>query len=182
MIMASAMVLNLHEIRGSEDQVDRVYPSSAFATEVEADYIVAREVRLTLRVRKDYDKYQLVGKLRTTLRQTCCRCLDGFDESVDLAIDLLYLPRSANQGEAESEIVDEDLTTAFYADDEIDLGGLVREQLQLTLLMKPLCSEECRGLCPMCGINLNNEWCECTAEWRDPRLAALRTLVPDQRE
>jgi uncharacterized protein len=181
-MMASVMVLDLHGIRGSEEQVDRVYPSSAFSTEVDADYILARAVRLTLKVRKDYDKYQLVGRLRTTVRQTCCRCLDGFDESVDLAVDLLYLPKSANQGEAESEIVDEDLTTAFYTDDEIDLGQLVREQLQLTLLMKPLCYGKCRGLCPMCGINLNKECCECTAEWRDPRLAALRTLVPDRRE
>lgn len=180
-MMASVMMLDLRGIRGSEDRVERVYPSRAFAAEGDADYIMARDVTLTLTVRKDGVKYQLLGRLRTTLRQACCRCLEGFEEPVDLAIDLLYLPKSANQGEVESEIGDEDLTTAFYADDQIDLGQLVREQLQLTLLMKPLCYKKCRGLCPMCGINLNNERCECTAAWREPRLAALQTLVPDRR-
>ena len=71
---------------------------------------------------------------------------------------------------------DDDLTTAFYGNDEIDLGQLVLEQFYLALPMKPLCRESCRGLCPECGTNLNTATCSCVREWTDPRLDGLRAL------
>jgi uncharacterized protein len=95
---------------------------------------------------------------------------------VDAAFDLRYQPHSENTGEGEREIEEDDLTTAFYELDEIDLGQLMREQFYLSLPMKPLCGEACRGLCPSCGTNLNRGVCGCTNEWADPRLAALREL------
>ena len=58
-------------------------------------------------------------------------------------------------GEGEREIEEDDLTTAFYEDDEIDLGQLMHEQFYLALPMKPLCRDDCKGLCAMCGTNLN---------------------------
>ncbi len=76
----------------------------------------------------------------------------------------------------EHEIQEDDLGTAFYRDETIDLGELVREQLYLALPMKPLCSDSCRGLCPHCGTNLNRGACDCRTEWRDPRFEKLRAL------
>jgi uncharacterized protein len=52
----------------------------------------------------------------------------------------------------------------------------MREQFYLALPMKPLCRDECRGLCPVCGINRNRETCDCQSAWVDPRLDALRSL------
>jgi uncharacterized protein len=52
----------------------------------------------------------------------------------------------------------------------------MREQFYLALPMKPLCSEGCKGLCAMCGTNLNKGSCDCKREWEDPRLAALKEL------
>jgi uncharacterized protein len=54
---------------------------------------------------------------------------------------------------------------------------LLREQIQLALPMKPLCTEACRGLCPECGTNLNRTQCDCTPTWEDPRLAPLKGLL-----
>jgi len=51
-----------------------------------------------------------------------------------------------------------------------------RESLQIALPMKPLCKDDCKGLCPNCGTNLNKATCDCTTHWEDPRLAALRAL------
>jgi uncharacterized protein len=68
------------------------------------------------------------------------------------------------------------LTTAFYENDEIDLGHLMREQFTLSLPMKPLCRDDCRGLCPVCGVNWNKGSCDCKRDWEDPRLEALRNL------
>ena len=52
----------------------------------------------------------------------------------------------------------------------------MREQFYLALPMKPLCREDCRGLCPVCGINRNRETCSCQATWVDPRLEALKSF------
>jgi uncharacterized protein len=80
----------------------------------------------------------------------------------------------------ERQIEEDDLSTAFYDNDEIDLGQLMREQFYLSIPMKPLCGDDCRGLCPICGTNLNRGACECKREWEDPRLAVLKTLQTDQ--
>ena len=79
-------------------------------------------------------------------------------------------------GEGDVEVADDDLSTAFYENDEIDLGALMHEQFVLSLPMKPLCSEGCKGLCPVCGTNLNKGTCDCKPVWEDPRFAALREL------
>ena len=76
--------------------------------------------------------------------------------------------------EGEHEVKDDDLNVSFYKDDQIDLGEVMREQFYLALPMKPLCREDCRGLCPVCGVNRNRESCTCQAEWVDPRMDALR--------
>jgi uncharacterized protein len=95
---------------------------------------------------------------------------------VDAPFDLRFLPASAASADAEREVEEEDLETSFYRDDRIDLNELLREQFYLALPMKPLCTEECRGLCPQCGINLNTGTCGCEVPWEDPRLAPLKDL------
>ena len=175
-----AMLLDLREVRGSEDRVDRSYPASAFTTHPADEYTVADAVALALRVRKDGNKYRVVGQVRGRLRFSCCRCLEPFEVQSDIAVDLLYLPQSTNQGEGESEVSYDDLSTAFYRDEQIDLGQMVREQLELALPMKPLCRGDCLGLCPVCGTNLNRERCTCDTRWSDPRLAVLESLRPDR--
>ena len=95
---------------------------------------------------------------------------------VDQTFDLRYQPHAENTGDGEREIEEDDLTTAFYENDEIDLGHLMREQFYLSLPMKPLCRTDCRGLCVVCGTNLNRETCSCKRTWEDPRLGPLRDL------
>ncbi len=177
-----AMLLDLREVRGSEDRVERTLDLGDLETESGDDYTVAAPVRLSLRLLKDGVKYRLVGNVTTTLRQHCGRCLEGFGLATDLPIDLMYLPHSENSGEGELELSDEDLSTAFYREEQIDLAQMVREQFQLSLPMKPLCRDDCDGLCPACGINRNLERCSCDTSWRDPRLAALETLLSDSRK
>ena len=173
------MVLDLREMRGSEECVDRVFAASACTSESGDDYAVADAVSLRLRLHKNCVNYRLVGSVETRLRLACSRCLEPFDVPVSVPVDLMYLPHRVNIGEGETEISDEDLSTAFYRDEQIDLGQMIREQFQLSLPMKPLCRDTCRGLCPMCGINLNNERCSCDTSWQDPRLEALAALRSD---
>ena len=83
-------------------------------------------------------------------------------------------PRRATTKTTGSEA---DAGVSFYKDDTIDLGELMRDEFYLALPMKPLCRPDCKGLCPMCGVNWNRETCTCKAEWTDPRLDSLKTLL-----
>ena len=78
-------------------------------------------------------------------------------------------------GRASGEVEEEDLETSYYRDDQIDLNELLREQFYLALPMKPLCREDCNGLCPQCGTNLNTGHVRLQRRWRIPRLAPLKT-------
>ena len=89
--------------------------------------------------------------------------------------------RRTLSADGEREVEEEDLETSYYRDDQIDLNELLREQFYLALPMKPLCREDCTGLCPQCGTNLNTGTCACAPQWEDPRLAPLRETDEDRR-
>jgi uncharacterized protein len=167
--------LNLSRIRTDHERFEQTYAPQELGGEGES-FRVAAPVDLAFDIHKDKDQFRLVGRVRTTLEFACSRCLEPFSCPVDPAFDLRYLPQAENAGEGEREIADDDLTTAFYADDTVDLGQLMREQFYMTLPMKPLCQEDCQGLCPSCGANRNRTPCECAPQWEDPRLAALKSF------
>jgi uncharacterized protein len=169
------LALNLNRIRTAQEHFEQVYQPEALGAETDA-YRIAEPVRLAFDIYKDKDQFRLVGTIRTRLELPCSRCLEAFSWPVDAEFDLRYQPHSQNSGEGEREVEEDDLTAAFYENDEIDLGQLMQEQLYLSLPMKPLCSDACKGLCPTCGANLNRETCDCRHEWEDPRLAALKSL------
>ena len=169
------MFLNVSKMRGAHDRVERTYDASAFESAPNTYRIVAPVV-LMFDIYKDHVRFRLVGSVGTTLELTCSRCLEPFQWPVAASFDLRYLPQDQNAGEGEREIEEDDLTTAYYRDDSIDLGQLMREQFYLALPMKPLCSPGCLGLCPQCGANLNQGSCACAGRWEDPRLAGLRAF------
>jgi len=174
------LALNLSKIRSAEERFEQVYqPSSLERT---GDYQIVAPVTLAFDIHKDKEQFRLDGRVQTTLELSCGRCLEGFESPVDASFDLLYQPHAENTGEGEREIEEDDLTTAFYENDQIDLGQLMEEQLYLSLPMKPLCSADCKGLCPVCGINLNRDSCDCQREWEDPRFAALKNLRAIKKE
>jgi uncharacterized protein len=172
--------LNLSKIRTAHEHFEQVYQSGAL--ERTADYQVEAPVTLAFDIHKDKQQFQLVGQVRTTLGLPCSRCLEGFEWPVAASFDLRYQPRAEHAGEGDREIADDDLTTALYDDEQIDLGQLMQEQLYLSLPMKPLCSATCQGLCPVCGTNLNRGTCTCERHWEDPRLTALKNLRPMKKE
>jgi uncharacterized protein len=170
------MKLELSHYRRPLQRFERTFEPSELHQEDEA-YRVVAPVHLAFDIHKDKDKFRLVGKVRTELELPCSRCLEPFRMPIDLEFDQRYLPQSEASAEEESEVAEDDLETSFYRDDQIDLDGLLREQCYLALPMKPLCREDCRGLCPQCGTNLNMSTCTCAAEWEDPRLAPLKRLL-----
>jgi len=170
--------LNVAKIRDAQERFEQVYAPEQLACTDEA-FRVAAPVKLAFDIYKDKDQFRLIGTVQTTLELPCSRCLEAFSWPVDSSFDLRYQPHARNTGEGEREIEEDDLTTAFYENDTIDLGQLMREQLYLALPMKPLCGDDCKGLCPTCGSNWNKGTCDCSNQWEDPRLAALKALRRD---
>lgn len=170
------MTLDLTQIRQPETQVSRRYEPDAFKGRSDA-YRVIAPVELRFTVYKDRDRLRLAGVVTTTLELACSRCLEPFELPVASSFDERYTPQSENTGEGEGEVGDDDLSVAYYQDDQIDLSQLMEEQFYLALPMKPLCREDCRGLCPSCGTNLNEATCGCEVRWEDPRLAGLKALI-----
>jgi len=169
------LVLHLNKIKSARERFDQVYPVGSLEAGSD-DFTVVAPVELGFDIFKDQSQFRLVGSVRTTLEMPCSRCLEPFSTVIDVPFDLRYQPHSALAGEAEREVEEDDLTTAFYEHEEIDLGQLMHEQFYLALPMKPLCQPDCKGLCSICGCNLNRTTCDCHPHWEDPRLAVLKAL------
>lgn len=119
---------------------------------------------------------RLQGLARLTLDTECTRC-GGPAEHVILGELDLFLTRGREpELEAERELTPEELEANYFEGDEIDLSPYFREEIALQVPIQVLCSEECKGLCPGCGADLNAEACSCPENEGDPRLAALRNL------
>jgi uncharacterized protein len=176
------MLLDLNRLHGSREHVERTFQPSDFDPQ-DDEYRVAGPVELVMEVaRSGPETFAVSGGVKARLQVECGRCLDPFEVPVDAAFDLRYVPAAQNAGEGEREVGAEDLTTAFHREGMLDLIDLIREQLVLALPMKPLCGPDCRGLCAVCGTNLNQATCDCAPKWEDPRLAPLKSLLPRDKE
>jgi uncharacterized protein len=175
----SELLLDVGQMRDPEARIERTFAAGVLPTD-QTICRVAAPVALSVAVRKDRMQFRLVGRVTTTVELACSRCLEGYAMKVDEAFDILYLPRATAGPGEERMIEDDDLSTAFYEDNVIDLGQLMQEQCYLAVPMKPLCKEDCRGLCPECGTNLNTASCDCRRSWVDSRLAVLEQLRKDK--
>ena len=171
-----SMLLDLTRFRGGAEQIERRFEPAGFGP-AEEDFRVVGPVTLKAEVRKDSQKVRLVGRLTATLELACSRCLEPYTIPVESELDLLFLPVSEQAETQDVEVEDADIGVSYYKDDQIDLGEMMREQFYLALPMKPLCREDCAGLCPICGINRNREQCDCQTTWVDPRLEPLGRLT-----
>jgi uncharacterized protein len=118
----------------------------------------------------------LRARLRARLELTCVRCLDPYEMHVDLPFELILSgARRDPDAQKHGSVGDGPDPAAFYpiTDGIADLVAVAREQVYLALPLKPVCSTDCRGLCPTCGANRNRLECGCRNETADPRLAPL---------
>ncbi|MGQ9512551.1 YceD family protein [Thermodesulfitimonas sp.] len=128
---------------------------------------VVSPVVLVLTITNAGDFLWAVGETKATVRLTCSRCLKEFTVELAGRIEEKYRLHGAASPEEEIPL----------ATDELDFTDQVIESLLLALPMKPLCREDCRGLCPRCGKDLNEGPCGCPADEGDPRLVVLKKLL-----
>ena len=172
------MKINVEEIKDTEKETAFVEGVSeineALATTGVVDYQFQAPVPVELRDYRLGDDLFFHGRFDGTVTGTCARCLA--DYPFPLKDDFTFVLKPAQGAEAEEESAEEDLSLSFYEGDEVDLSPLLRESMMLSLPTRPLCADDCRGLCPRCGANKNTTDCGCRDDWADPRLEVLRTI------
>jgi uncharacterized protein len=108
----------------------------------------------------------LEGKVTTELRLSCSRCLTSFNYDIDFQIHENF---SNNNENKDDEII-------FIDSDIIDITEIIKNNIIISLPIKKLCKDNCKGLCQVCGTNLNISSCNCMDDTVDPRLAKLKDL------
>jgi uncharacterized protein len=119
---------------------------------------------------------RLRGRLSARLELQCARCLEAVQQDVNREFELLYRPLGVDAGKDEISVTDAEAEIGYYQGDGILLEDVLREQVLLALPLKITCKEDCRGICPHCGKNLNQEQCSCSVPIQDPRWAALKEI------
>ena len=117
------------------------------------------------------------GTLQTAVEVTCSRCLSVFSCPLGLGIEEEYLPTTDMASGASLPSPEE---PSYFTIDEhyvLDLTEAIRQCIMLTIPMKPLCRQDCAGLCPNCGHNLNQGPCDCLPQEVDPRWSGLSKLT-----
>ena len=178
------LVINVSRIPPEGLEVHESLEPGEVHLEGEDGFDLAPGGRLDCRLERGEDESVHVrGRLSARLALQCGRCLEAFVLPVEQDLDLFYLRRRAEaEGEEEDEVelADRDMVIAYYDGDELDLGEMVREQFFLTVPLKRLCREQCRGLCLTCGANHNNVRCECPPpEATASPFGSLRKLFED---
>ena len=119
---------------------------------------------------------RIQGRYTVEMAAQCDRCLKQAAFSLDKSFDLFYRPMSVIARDEEVEIDEGEAEIGFYENGGIELEDVLREQVLLALPMQRVCSETCKGFCPVCGKNRNETACDCKVEEADDRWAALRNL------
>lgn len=125
--------------------------------------------------RNGVDRVLLKGNIKTTLLLECDRCLENYSMDIDenFILDLEYAPGSRLEP-AEHEISSSEMDMIYLDAPVIDLFEILQQQIFLLLPEKNLCAELCRGLCPVCGTNLNQGTCECKKELKSSPFSVLK--------
>jgi uncharacterized protein len=116
------------------------------------------------------------GAIVVSVRSICSRCLREYDFDRDLNFDLLLKPRDP-ETPLEQEYEQGEASTFFVENNEFDPGDMIVQEIALELPMKPICAEDCPGLCPKCGALKGSAECLCPPEQhRDSRWNVLAGL------
>ncbi|HLH30896.1 MAG TPA: DUF177 domain-containing protein [Terriglobia bacterium] len=118
------------------------------------------------------------GTLTTSIECSCSRCLEPARIQITKPFDLFFRERDEEMfdEDAEVELDEEDTRTAFFTGTKLAIADILREQALLALPMKALCKVDCKGLCPVCGTNLNTGACSCPRQDFSPHMDVLAEI------
>jgi uncharacterized protein len=159
--------IRLIDIGEKEKLLESSDDVSLYPTLVEAqaagDCSFTAPLAISLSIVREYGHIRLNGRIATSVALSCSRCLAGFSRDLLSTFTIYYTQSTENFAEEdEVELGESDLISAYYSGDEIDFSDEIAQQVLLEIPYKPLCSDDCRGLCPTCGVDMNSVECGCS--------------------
>ena len=167
-------ISKIRSVKGSREEFHREADEMDFW---DADWQLAKQLAVDTVISHEGKFLNMKGHVQTAVKGNCSRCLKQVTVPVecDFAEQLLYAKDVSLFSHLEVGEVEEKYF--IYDNDTLDITDIVRESILAELPLKILCVEDCQGLCPKCGKNLNNGQCDCDLHEVDPRLAILATLM-----
>ncbi len=143
---------------------------------------VSKPIRARVNLQRWGIDVKVTGEVETELVLICDRCLKEFPFKVQEKINVLLEPRAVlSHLKEEVRLTKDDLDVIFFDGITIEVDEIVREEILLAVPMRRLCDEACKGLCPVCGQNLNEKSCGCKPGLKDSPFAILKKLVVSSR-
>ena len=142
----------------------------------EDDVSLIEPVEVRGRLWKGNREVNLAGRLSARLEAPCARCLKPVALPIAADFSERFVPEVSWGSEEQHELHEEDLDLAVFDGEAIEIDDVVREELLLAMPAQVLCREDCKGLCPLCGVNRNVTECGCETQQVDARWQALKDL------
>ena len=158
----SGFIIDLAALAQGHSRIEARAPAAALDLPEE---VWPGGIEATLEAERSGDKVTLQGRVHAQARFECVRCLRSFEKPFDVQLTVFAerTGRAGRTNRAEEDQLERDHEMRFHDGRQLDLREEVREALLLEAPMAPHCSDECQGLCPRCGADLNQGPHDCPA-------------------
>ena len=169
------MRIELEKLEGGRGGFAHVYqPDELNPVDERVNLALPAEVKGT--IRRAGQAVAVSGHVETRVEVECDRCLKSVELPVSADFGLEYITGADYESSSAAALSEEEMSVSVFDGESIDLDEIVKEQVLLAVPARTLCREDCKGICPECGTDLNTGECNCQADEVDPRWAALKKL------
>ncbi|HIW57841.1 MAG TPA: DUF177 domain-containing protein [Firmicutes bacterium] len=166
------MILNIESILNYDGRKIPIEAELDISEDKRDAFKIVSPVKIAGEIVNFGGELELTLSAETELRLACDRCAEEYERGFEFQIFERF--RHRDQDEAENDNENPEVT--YFSGDSIDLSDIVYSNLILNMPAKNLCKDDCKGLCPICGVNLNDKTCDCSDEVTDPRFDILDSL------
>ena len=169
------MIIDLANVGTTAKKIDLTFDPAKI--DIEGEIVsLSGKVAFSGETQRLDGKTRVRGVIDADVSLDCTRCLDPIAKHLEIPFHAVFVDGSGEDVNAEAEIADELLDESLVEDGKIDMAEVMREQILLAVPEQIFCREDCKGMCPQCGANLNLIDCKCADNETDPRWAALKSL------
>lgn len=169
------MRIELDKLEEHGGKFTRLYEANELSLD-DPEVRLVEPAQVSARVRLEGKDAELQGKLLAKLEVVCGRCLQPVELPVSTEFHERFVRAVSWAAEEQHEVQAEDLNISVFDGEAIELDDVVREELLLAVPVNVLCREDCRGLCPICGVDRNMSSCQCEINEIDSRWQKLKEL------
>jgi uncharacterized protein len=167
--------IELENLEGGKGDFAHVYQPDEL-NPVDERVRLTAPAAVTGKVKLSGNEVFVSGHVDTRAQVECDRCLQPVEAPVSADFTLEYITGSEYESSEVAELTEAEMSVAVFDGEGLDVDEIVKEQILLAVPTRMLCREDCKGICPECGIDRNTGECSCGADNIDPRWAALKNL------